>query len=348
MNVYLDFRTLFYLFCIGQGITTVLVLFWRSDQPANRWLAWLISGLTLQVLDYFLSFSGIYAANNRLYFMPLFFSWSFGPLLYEFVRARDGQTRGSAPTPQRIFVPVVVQTLFYLVLVFQSLKVKTWFWIEVHKPFTRYLEYYVACGFILYAIYRSRSFATDRPLRWLLNGLAVFYVIAVIDPLLNHLYTPPYWPKFYLTTQILPLFVYALALIGLLVDRLQKIERERTSQPVNVTTDQRQRLLDAIRDGELYKDPDLSLTSLAQRLGESPNAVSRIINTGFNQSFNEFINTYRIEEVKRRMTAGDADRLTILALAFEAGFASKTTFNRVFKEQTGQTPKEFLGQKEEK
>lgn len=345
MNVYLDFRTLFYLFCIGQGLTTAIVLFWRSDQPANRWLAWLISGLTLQVLDYFLSFSGIYATNNWLYFMPLFFSWSFGPLLYVYVRAR---ARLLVELPRWSFVPVVIQTLFYLVLMFQSLESKTWFWIHVHKPFTRYLDYYVACGFVLYALYRCRSLVLDRPMRWLLNGLAVFYVIAAIDPIFNHLYTPPYWPKFYLTTQILPMFVYALALIGLLMDRLQKIEQERTSQPVNVTTDQRQRLLDTIREGDLYKDPELSLTSLAQHLGESPNVVSRIINAGFNQSFNEFINTYRIEEVKRRMIAGDADRLTILALAFEAGFASKTTFNRVFKEQTGLTPKEFLGQKEEK
>ncbi len=335
MRVYLDPLTLFYLFCIGQGLTTATVLFQRRNNSANRWLAWLITGLTLQVIDYFLSLSGIYNQHRWLYFMPLFYSWSFGPLLYAYVRARAGQ---AVSLPRWYFAPVAVQTLFYVVLMAQTLDVKAGFWITIHKPYTRYLEYYVACGMVLYALYRSRPFATDRRLHQLLTGLAVFYVVAVIDPLLNHWYIPPYWPKFYLTTLILPLFVYALALIGLFYDRIQTV-RPVSSLPV--TTAQRERVLQAIRDQKLYKDPNLTLVSLAQHVGETPNAVSRIINTGFGQSFNEFINAYRIEEVKRCMATDDADRLTLLALALDAGFSSKTTFNRVFKEQTGLTPKAY-------
>lgn len=336
MTVYLDPLTLFYLFCIGQGITTAALLFSRPNQPPNRWLAWLITGLTLQVTDYFLSLSGVYYAHKWLYFLPLFYSWSFGPLLYGYVRARAGQP---ITLPRWLFAPVVVQALFYLLLMAQSLDTKAWFWITIHKPYTRWFEYYVAAGMALYAVYRSWPRAADAWLKRLLTGLAGFYVAAIIDPLVNHLYIPPGWPKFYLTTLILPIFAYALALIGLLVNRTQKSGRSGAAP--TITTDQRERLLNTIRENKLYKDPDLTLASLARYLGETPNAVSRTINAGFGQSFNEFINTYRIEEVKRRMVAGDADRLTILALALDAGFASKTTFNRVFKEQTGYTPKEY-------
>jgi AraC-like DNA-binding protein len=337
MNVYLDLLGCFYLFCIMQGFTTAALLFWRREAPANRWLAWLMLGLTLQVTDYFLSRSGVYFRHQWLYFMPLFFSWSFGPLLYGYVRARVGQP---VQLPRWYFVPVLVQALFYAFLTVQSLETKSGFWQVVHKPYTRYAEHYVACGMVLYAIYRTRPIATDRWLRYLLAGLGTFYIIAAIDPLLNHLYTPPRWPKFYLTALALPLFVYVLALIGLLYDRLQK-PRQAANLPA-ITPQQRERVLAAIQQNELYKDPDLTLSVLAQHLGETPNAVSRIINAGFNQSFNDFINAYRIDDVKRRMAAGDTAQFTILALALDAGFASKTTFNRVFKEQTGQTPQQYL------
>lgn len=340
MNIYVDLSNLFNLFCIAQGLTTAALLFYRTESPANRWLAWLIVGLTLQVVDYFLTRSGIYWENKWLYFMPLYFSWSFGPLLYGYVRARSGKP---ISVPRWYFLPVAIQTLVYVVLMFQPLDTKAWFWINVHKPYTRYLEYYVACGMVLYAIYRSRPLLVDRWLRRLLNGLGMFYIIATVEPLVNEAYLPENWPKFYLTYQILPVFVYALALIGLFANWLAKGETKAVPTPVQpVTPDQRQHVLKAIREQQLYKDPDLSLTSLAKHLGESPNGVSRIINSGFNQSFSEFINTYRIDEVKRRMAAGDADRLTILALALDAGFSSKATFNRVFKEQTGYTPKEYL------
>lgn len=336
MPVYLDLPTLFDLFCIAQGITTAAVLFWRREQPANRWLAWLIAGLTLQVIDYFLSLSAVYAQHKWLYFLPLFYSWSFGPLLYGYVRARVGR---AVRLPRWVFAPVVVQGLFYVVLMAQSLDTKAWFWITVHKPYTRYVEYYGAIALVLVAVYQSRPFVTERRLRAVLNGLAGFYAVAAVEPLFNHLYIPPGWPKFWLTTLLLPFIVYGLALAGLLYDLLRKPMKSTTT--VAVTSDQRERVLAAIREQELYKEPDLSLASLAQHLGETPNAVSRIINAGFQQSFNDFINTYRIEEVKRRMATGDAERVTLLALALDAGFASKTTFNRVFKEQTGFTPKAY-------
>ncbi|MBO0935163.1 helix-turn-helix transcriptional regulator [Fibrella sp. HMF5335] len=337
MTLQLNPFTLFDICCIAQGFTTAAVLFWRSDQPANRWLAWLLVGLTLQIVDYFLSLSGIYYHHQWLYFLPLFYSWSFGPLLYGYMCARAGRP---ATLPRWYWVPVIIQVLFYGLLMTQSLDTKTWFWKTVHKPYTRYVDYYVACAMVLYAIYQSRRFTTDRWLRRLLNGLALFYGIAAIDPLLNQLYIEPDWPKFYLTTLILPILVYGLALVSILYDRRQKLDRIPTS--VVVLPAQRDRLLQAIQAQALYKDPDLTLTTLAQHLGETPNAVSRLINSGFNQSFNEFINSYRIEEVKRRMAAGDTEHLTILALALDAGFASKTTFNRVFKEQTGETPKAYV------
>lgn len=91
-----------------------------------------------------------------------------------------------------------------------------------------------------------------------------------------------------------------------------------------------------------YLDPNLTLHALAAGLQLPPHVVSRVINEGFEQSFFDFINGYRVEAFKRRMRAPDAQRFTLLSLALEVGFNSKTAFNRAFKKQTGQTPREHL------
>ncbi len=94
MQVYFDWVVLIQLFCIVQGFTTgIYLLVTKKQQPSHKWLGWLLLGLTLQIIDYFLSRSGIYYRNRWLYFSPFFFSWSFGPLIYCYVKAGFSKKR---------------------------------------------------------------------------------------------------------------------------------------------------------------------------------------------------------------------------------------------------------------
>ncbi len=342
MTLYFDLPTLFNLFCIGQGLTTATWLFLtRHRHPANRWLAWLVLGLTAQVLDYFLSRSGVYFRHQWLYFMPLFYSWSFGPLFFNYVLAQTGR---SHRVGRAWYVPVAVQTLFYALLMAQPLDLKTAFWINVHKPVTRFVDYYVACGLLLYFLWRSwrvlhQEVRTRSWLGELVKGLTLFYVVAAIEPVLNPTYLPPRAPRFYLTAYVLPLLVYALTWVALFREKLSFAPKPPPALPVSPWQLEQVRL--AMTTQKHYRNPDLTLASLAQSLGLTANQVSRIINTGFNQSFADFVNTHRVNDVKQRMAAGEAEHVTLLGLALDAGFASKSTFNRVFKEMTGFTPKEY-------
>ena len=90
-----------------------------------------------------------------------------------------------------------------------------------------------------------------------------------------------------------------------------------------------------------WKDSDLTLADLAGRLGATPHKLSEVLNAQVGQTFYDFVNGYRVREVQRRIAAGEARSLKMLALAFEAGFASKSTFNEVFKRHTSQTPSGF-------
>lgn len=106
-------------------------------------------------------------------------------------------------------------------------------------------------------------------------------------------------------------------------------------------SDYLQRLRNYLEQEKPYLDKKLSLHALAQTLGISPNTISRIINEQLGQSFNDLINTYRLQEVKQKLVDPKHDNKTILALAFESGFQSKASFNRVFKKIEGKTPSEY-------
>ncbi|MFT3705292.1 MAG: ABC transporter permease [Agriterribacter sp.] len=96
-----------------------------------------------------------------------------------------------------------------------------------------------------------------------------------------------------------------------------------------------------VETGRYYEDPDLTLSLLAEKLQLTPHELSRIINTAFKKSFSDFINEYRVMEAVRKMQDPAYDNMTLLGIAFEAGFNSKTTFNRIFKQMTGKSPTEY-------
>ena len=100
-------------------------------------------------------------------------------------------------------------------------------------------------------------------------------------------------------------------------------------------------LLRVMEQEKPWKDSELTLAGLAAQLRTTPHKLSEVLNAQIGQTFYDFVNGYRVREVQRRIQAGDARTLKILALAMDAGFASKSTFNEVFKKHTSQTPSDF-------
>lgn len=103
----------------------------------------------------------------------------------------------------------------------------------------------------------------------------------------------------------------------------------------------KQQLLVMMESKAPHLDGDLNLIKLAQLINLTPHQLSYVINTGFNENFFQFINKYRIEKAKELLTDSKNHNLSILGIAFESGFNSKTAFNITFKKFTDQTPSEF-------
>lgn len=101
------------------------------------------------------------------------------------------------------------------------------------------------------------------------------------------------------------------------------------------------RLLHLMETEKPYTDGELSLQKLAGRLPIPAQHLSQTINERLNQSFSDFVNGYRVEEFKRRLLDPALSHYSILAIAEDVGFSSKSSFNSVFKKHTGMTPSEF-------
>lgn len=94
-----------------------------------------------------------------------------------------------------------------------------------------------------------------------------------------------------------------------------------------------------------FLDPDLKLHDLAKLMRTTPSILSSHINQTMDVNFYELVNRYRVDEFKRRVQSPVYKKYTLLAIALDAGFNSKASFNRIFKQQTHITPSQFKNKK---
>jgi AraC-like DNA-binding protein len=187
--------------------------------------------------------------------------------------------------------------------------------------------------------------------RFLLVTFIALWVIGILHYIVSLISTTYFnTPE---TDMILPLiltaFVYALAYLGLkkpeslLVTGTPRLARKYEN--LNMTPERseryRQKLLHCMETEKPFMDGDLTLQKLAKKLSVPPQHLSRVINERLNQNFVDFINTYRVEEAKKRLVDPAKKHYSVLAIAEEVGFNSKSSFNLVFKKHTSMTPSEF-------
>jgi AraC-like DNA-binding protein len=103
-----------------------------------------------------------------------------------------------------------------------------------------------------------------------------------------------------------------------------------------------QKLKNFMEGEKFFIEPEITLTDLANRLEIHPNYLSQVINELEGVNFYDYINTLRIEEFKRLVSFPENQKYTLLALAYDCGFNSKTAFNRFFKKATNLSPSEFV------
>ncbi len=127
--------------------------------------------------------------------------------------------------------------------------------------------------------------------------------------------------------------------------RTQPIKQTKKYQTSALTPERsqeiQQKLSEIMENEKIYLDPDLTLKKLSEKIMVHPNHISQIVNEIFKQSFNDYINNFRITEAKEKLLDPEEKKKTILEIAYDVGFYSKSVFNTAFKKFTGITPSQF-------
>ena len=101
-------------------------------------------------------------------------------------------------------------------------------------------------------------------------------------------------------------------------------------------------------DQKMYENPELIITDLSAELGTHSKKISKVINMGYKMNFNDFVNQYRVKALIDKLEEGEFHNKTIIGLAFDCGFNSKSTLNRAFKKYTNVNPMEYIQKMDKK
>lgn len=367
MQIRFTFEVVLALAIINVGFFSAGLLWFSSqNRQANRFLAGLMAAISCWQIDGFFRVSGLYGQNANLYFLPIFYSFAFGPLIYFYVKSLTNSSFRLERKHWWHFLPVAVQTGLYVFLTLCSYQFRNWFWANVHYPITYSIEFdgtwlsllvYLILSLRLlrkYSRYVQENFSeTSRlTLRWLRVLLLILAVVCgqwAVELILRDVFHTFY--QYDYSFWLLGLFLITLGVAGLQQSNLANVQFRDEPVPdapptpikavADVNPEHVARIRRAMDIDKLYLNPTLTLTELAQHVALNPKVVSQVVNVGIGKSFNDFVNDYRVGEVKQRLRTNDMARLTLLGIALESGFNSKTTFNRIFRQHTGQSPSEF-------
>ena len=182
---------------------------------------------------------------------------------------------------------------------------------------------------------------------WIRNIVLIISILWLIYAL----YCIQTYARLYLATRVIEALYYSLFSYWILYNELRDqkittvnnfITRYRSS---GLTTEDAGRyksmILESMSKNELYKDHNITLGKFAKSLSLTTHVVSQVINEQLSCNFNDFINSYRVEEAKKMLRDNDMKNITVASIAYDCGFNTLSAFNTAFKKFTGLTPSQF-------
>ena len=167
----------------------------------------------------------------------------------------------------------------------------------------------------------------DKAFEWVVNGIenkSSLLPLRYADPLADGIKNDPRYAKY--------------QKIIFFKESRKSTKKKKALLDKSAATTSTTRLSNYITEEKPFLDPNLSLRSLAEQIDIHPNQLSWLLNENLGKNFSEFINHYRVETFKQISKDPKNAHLTVLGLAYDSGFNSKTVFNNYFKKETGLTP----------
>lgn len=346
------------------GISLVAFLIFLLARDLQQLNKRILIGILLHFLLLFIVYAFV-SASIALRLLPLFLVllYTLGPLVYSYVLAvYDSDLQLDRAFYQR-FIPAAVAagimalsqvlplpegTQFWIILLLSvsGLAVLWWFSIKGYRQLRKYRR-------LLEEEYANVE-AYD--LQWLSNWMTGLLLLLVADIVLGLAVSALPFLQDYLHLNVLAysIFIVYIGYQGLTQEGVflpARLGAPRNDTPATKTTQSHptlgskedigryiEQLKKTIQEEELYRQDDLSLRALAERLSMTDKQLSSLLNQHLNTSFYHYINQYRVQAVKTALSKGEGEKYTLLAIALDCGFSSKSSFNRIFKQHTGLTP----------
>ncbi len=372
---FLNPRSIICFIAILQGLIFAGLLIWRGFRQKNKadfWLATLLLVLSASLITPFIGFANVYDLNQWLTYFPFAISYSYGVLVWFYTLNLTDSKRQFQPKDLLFFIPTILYLSLRFFLFAQDLVWKDWF-IHTYGRFYEAIifvtEFVWNVTFLYFSIKHYRKYRTwlnenysdteKIKFDWLRNFLYIFTSILILGGIFD--FTNSFifylsYIQFFYFELVLCLVTYYLAIAGYLRSKTielnfseteaVEIEGRKTLLANKDLEKLKLKLHNLMNNEKLYLEPNLTLTDLSKQLGVNSTVLSYAINNGFGKNFNDFVNEFRINEVKEKLK--NADDLNLLGVAFDCGFNSKATFNRAFKKFTSVSPKEFQGSFKEK
>lgn len=346
-----------------QGLVYGFIL-WRNktaNRTANRFLAAILFFFSYRLVVEILKIFGI-GFYDLWYHIFLEYNWIYGALIYFFVKAYVTPKFKLSPKKDWIhFLPVGIEFIWS-----NFIKSQNFFWDGTRESLSwlgywgyvvwmHYPTMYIICGLLIifYSFKAEKVLKSTMGVRltkakWILNVLralriyAVFFIVVVLIDLLffDYAFNKFYWYPLFIG---LALITYVLGILGFsrrneAIVKSEVLFSDKEQEQLTTIGINMKKLM---HDEKVFKDPELTLASLSQKLGVKTYLTTRFLNHIEGKKFNDYINELRIEELKSVLADPKNNKYTLLSLAHEVGFNSKASFNRAVKKITGSSPSDL-------
>ena len=364
----MDFEVISLIRAVGifQGLLLGIILILSSKKnKSTLFLGLFLIGFSVEFLPEFLSDLQLLNYNPRQLLVLLNLSWILFPLFFIYVQKISIIPKDKIT--YWVIYPGIFAVMLHLILGMVDRNFTNWL---LEHTYVYQILYCVSLFYSLYIIYRivvlirehreevrnQYSQPENRLLEW--TSFFAFFCFALVATRILALFMDQNEVLDILLAGLNIVIIALIAISGIFQYNVFNVlshgrrashatPTEQTAKPL--TEQKAEEILNKmdslITDSRMFLIQDLTITDVAQELGEHPRSISLALNNYYKKNFNSYINGYRIREAEKLLKEGYTESMSIEGLSQEVGFRSKTSFYRSFKEYNGMTPIEFVRKK---
>lgn len=354
----------------GLFLGVILILESKKQRP-TLFLGLFLLTYSFELLNAVLEDLNILNLRPGLLFLPIDFWYLIMPLFYLYVKS----ITNNIITRKNILIlllPGIIEFLFFIIIFFLPANVK----LEISDSSN---ALGVIAGIVLLLAFPFSVFYAIKIIKYIkkhkkdaenyysnldgkllnwANGVIVFFLVFNASWFVGIFQEDAFYEEYTypILSAVNVIFIFWIGISGLRQSKIIGSRNESSTEELKTEPDvssiQReevqdkdfQRLTHVMIEKAYYKEPNLSLADLAKTLQLPQRKLSQLIRDNADQNFNQFVNYYRVEEAKKLLKDASYNNLSMLGIAYDAGFNSKASFFSVFKKFTSVTPNTFKNQ----